>query len=144
MSNAAGLRLLAIGTDPDLARPPAAAIGDAHQRQLKYASILANYQMIVRTVGGVPRVLSASAGFTVHTSASSNRLVFPIDAFRQGMHDLQDYAEQILKVCSGEPALVNTANDFAPRPAYRPQTKFESRGVKLGHGVWDVVFRAQS
>jgi len=30
---------------------------------------------------------------------------------------------------------------YAERPAYRPQTKFEARGLKLGHGVWDVVFR---
>jgi tRNA (guanine-N7-)-methyltransferase len=29
---------------------------------------------------------------------------------------------------------------FAPRPAYRPATKFEQRGLKLGHGVWDIVF----
>lgn len=55
--------------------------------------------------------------------------------------DWQEYAEQILAVFSAELALVNTAKDFAPRPDYRPQTKFESRGLKLGHGVWDVIFR---
>ena len=55
--------------------------------------------------------------------------------------DWQDYAEQVLAVLSGEPALANTAHDYAPRPDYRPQTKFESRGLKLGHGVWDVIFR---
>ena len=54
--------------------------------------------------------------------------------------DWEEYAAEILNVCSAEPALVNTAAEFAPRPAYRPQTKFESRGVKLGHGVWDIVF----
>ncbi len=37
--------------------------------------------------------------------------------------------------------LENTATDYAPRPAYRPLTKFEQRGLKLGHGVWDLVFR---
>ena len=37
--------------------------------------------------------------------------------------------------------LENTADDFAPRPDYRPLTKFEQRGLKLGHGVWDIVFR---
>ena len=42
---------------------------------------------------------------------------------------------------AAEPALANTAADFAPRPDYRPLTKFESRGLKLGHGVWDVIFR---
>ena len=55
--------------------------------------------------------------------------------------DWQDYAEQILLVFSGEPQLVNTAVDYAPRPLYRPLTKFEQRGLRLGHGVWDLVFR---
>ena len=55
--------------------------------------------------------------------------------------DWQEYAEQMLVVLSGEPLLHNTAEGFAPRPAYRPQTKFEIRGLRLGHGVWDVVFR---
>jgi tRNA (guanine-N7-)-methyltransferase len=55
--------------------------------------------------------------------------------------DWQEYAEQMLDVMTREPRLANTAPDFAPRPDYRPQTKFEARGVKLGHGVWDVIFR---
>jgi len=55
--------------------------------------------------------------------------------------DWQDYAEQVLRVLSEEPLLENTAADYAPRPAYRPLTKFEQRGIKLGHGVWDLVFR---
>ena len=55
--------------------------------------------------------------------------------------DWQDYAQQILAVLAGEPLLVNTAPGYASRPAYRPLTKFESRGLKLGHGVWDVIFR---
>ena len=55
--------------------------------------------------------------------------------------DWRDYAEQILEVLSAEPSLVNTADAYAPRPANRPQTKFEARGVKLGHDVWDIVFR---
>ena len=54
--------------------------------------------------------------------------------------DWQEYAEHILAVLSAEPALKNTAEGFAPRPDARPQTKFESRGLKLGHGVWDIVF----
>ena len=57
--------------------------------------------------------------------------------------DWQDYAEQMLAVLSGEPLLENMATDFIPRPPYRPQTKFESRGLKLGHGVWDVLFRGR-
>jgi tRNA (guanine-N7-)-methyltransferase len=54
--------------------------------------------------------------------------------------DWEDYAQQILAVLAAEPSLENSAADYAPRPAYRPQTKFEARGVKLGHGVWDIVF----
>ncbi|MBI1174881.1 MAG: tRNA (guanosine(46)-N7)-methyltransferase TrmB [Sideroxydans sp.] len=57
--------------------------------------------------------------------------------------DWQDYAEQILAVFSAEPQLQNTAQDYAPRPEYRPLTKFEQRGLRLGHGVWDLVFRRQ-
>lgn len=55
--------------------------------------------------------------------------------------DWQPYAEQMLDVLSAEPQLVNTADGYAPRPDYRPLTKFENRGLRLGHGVWDLVFR---
>ncbi|TWO69058.1 tRNA (guanosine(46)-N7)-methyltransferase TrmB [Caenimonas sedimenti] len=55
--------------------------------------------------------------------------------------DWEPYAQQMLEVLGAQPGLVNTAEGFAPRPAYRPLTKFENRGLKLGHGVWDVVFR---
>lgn len=58
--------------------------------------------------------------------------------------DWHEYAEQILAVMSAESTLVNTssaAGGYAQRPAYRPLTKFEARGLKLGHGVWDIVFR---
>lgn len=55
--------------------------------------------------------------------------------------DWQDYAVQVLAVLSAEPMLENTAADYAPRPDYRPLTKFEKRGINLGHGVWDLVFR---
>jgi tRNA (guanine-N7-)-methyltransferase len=54
--------------------------------------------------------------------------------------DWQPYAVQMLEVLSAEPGLRNTAAGFAPRPDYRPLTKFENRGIKLGHGVWDLVF----
>ena len=55
--------------------------------------------------------------------------------------DWQPYAEQMLEVLSAEPALLNTASGYAEKPAYRPLTKFEARGLRLGHGVWDLVFR---
>ncbi len=54
--------------------------------------------------------------------------------------DWQPYADQMLQVLQLEPGLVNTAEGYSPRPAYRPLTKFENRGLKLGHGVWDLVF----
>lgn len=55
--------------------------------------------------------------------------------------DWEEYAQQMLDVLSADPALENTAADYAPRPEYRPLTKFEQRGIRLGHGVWDLVFR---
>ncbi len=54
--------------------------------------------------------------------------------------DWQPYAEQMLQVLAAEPLLKNTAEGFAPKPDYRPLTKFENRGLQLGHGVWDLVF----
>jgi len=54
--------------------------------------------------------------------------------------DWEEYAQQMLEVLSGNEELANSADAFAPRPAYRPLTKFEARGIKLGHGVWDVIF----
>ena len=54
--------------------------------------------------------------------------------------DWQEYAEHVLAVLQATPGLVNTADDFAPRPATRPETKFERRGLRLGHGVWDILF----
>lgn len=58
--------------------------------------------------------------------------------------DWQPYAEQMLEVLSATPGLANTAAGYAPRPAWRPQTKFEARGLRLGHGVWDLVFTRSS
>jgi len=55
--------------------------------------------------------------------------------------DWQNYAEQMLEVLGAEPALENTAEDYAPRPDYRPVTKFEKRGLRLGHGVWDLIYK---
>jgi len=56
--------------------------------------------------------------------------------------DWEEYALQMLDVLNQFPnELQNTAADFAPTPAYRPETKFEARGKRLGHGVWDLVFR---
>ncbi len=61
--------------------------------------------------------------------------------------DWQPYAEQMLEVLSAELLLQNTASaadGYADKPAYRPLTKFEARGLRLGHGVWDLVFRRRA
>lgn len=55
--------------------------------------------------------------------------------------DWEEYAQWALEMMRAEPALENTAADFAPRPEYRPLTKFERRGLNLGHGVRDLIFR---
>jgi tRNA (guanine-N7-)-methyltransferase len=54
--------------------------------------------------------------------------------------DWQEYAQWVLEVLNAEPQLQNTATNYAEKPSYRPLTKFENRGIKLGHGVWDMVF----
>jgi len=58
--------------------------------------------------------------------------------------DWVPYAEQMLAVLSAEPTLVNAAVDYAPRPDWRPETKFERRGLKLGHEVRDLLFRRRA
>jgi tRNA (guanine-N7-)-methyltransferase len=56
--------------------------------------------------------------------------------------DWRPYAEEILATLGAEPLLVNTADGFAPRPAWRPLTKFERRGLERGHAVFDLLFTA--
>jgi tRNA (guanine-N7-)-methyltransferase len=55
--------------------------------------------------------------------------------------DWEPYAQQMLEVLGAEPALANSDQGYASRPGWRPLTKFENRGLQLGHGVWDLVFR---
>lgn len=57
--------------------------------------------------------------------------------------DWQHYANDMLKTLSENDRLINTSvdNKYCERPEYRPLTKFESRGVRLGHGVWDLIFK---
>lgn len=56
--------------------------------------------------------------------------------------DWEPYAVQMLEVLSGEAGLANLSptGDFIERPAWRPETRFEQRGARLGHGVWDLLF----
>jgi tRNA (guanine-N7-)-methyltransferase len=55
--------------------------------------------------------------------------------------DWEEYAQQMLEVLSAEAQLENTAAAYAERPGSRPLTKFEQRGLRLGHRVWDLIFR---
>ena len=70
-----------------------------------------------------------------------------VERIRQGgiLHmatDWPDYAEQMLAVCSAQPQLRNQAGaGFSSRPPWRPQTKFEARGLRLGHSVADLIFQ---
>ncbi len=56
--------------------------------------------------------------------------------------DWQDYAEHMAREMLSDSRFNNHGNDkgYASRPAYRPATRFENRGLKLGHGVWDIIF----
>ena len=56
--------------------------------------------------------------------------------------DWRDYAESVMAELEAAPGFVNVAGrgDYAPRPGYRPETRFERRGQRLGHGVWDLIF----
>jgi tRNA (guanine-N7-)-methyltransferase len=56
--------------------------------------------------------------------------------------DWQHYAESMLEIlsASGELHNISTTGDYCERPDYRPLTKFEQRGLRLGHGVWDLIF----
>jgi tRNA (guanine-N7-)-methyltransferase len=60
--------------------------------------------------------------------------------------DWEDYAQQMLAVLEGSPTFENVAGPgaFSPRPEERPLTRFEQRGRRLGHGVWDLVFRRRA
>lgn len=55
--------------------------------------------------------------------------------------DWEEYADEILATFGDEPMVANTGEGFSARPSWRPQTKFEMRGRKLGHGVWDILFK---
>jgi tRNA (guanine-N7-)-methyltransferase len=64
-----------------------------------------------------------------------------IGGYLHAATDWQPYADEILAACASEALLSNTAQGFAPRPGWRPQTKFEARGLKLGHAVSDILFK---
>lgn len=57
--------------------------------------------------------------------------------------DWENYAEHMLDVLTNTPGLHNTSAGYAERPDWRPLTKFENRGIGLGHGIFDLIFRKQ-
>jgi len=66
---------------------------------------------------------------------------------KQGGHlhlatDWENYAHHMMQVLSARTDFLNMAGDgqFTPRPDFRPLTKYEQRGLKLGHGTWDLIF----
>ena len=63
------------------------------------------------------------------------------DAYLHCATDWEHYAHQMLEVLGASPLLTNTCEGFCPRPEHRPLTKFEARGLRLGHGVFDLIFR---
>ena len=62
------------------------------------------------------------------------------DGYLHVATDWADYADEILGTLAAEPLLANTAEAFAPRPSWRPLTKFEQRGLARGHPVFDLLF----
>ena len=57
--------------------------------------------------------------------------------------DWEHYAEHMIEIMAVAPGYENTATEgnFVPRPDWRPLTKFEQRGHRLGHGVWDIIYK---
>lgn len=71
----------------------------------------------------------------------NNKLIS--DGYFHAATDWEHYAKDMLKTLSSNNKLINTSasNQYCERPEYRPLTKFENRGVRLGHGVWDLIFK---
>ncbi|MDT4332017.1 tRNA (guanosine(46)-N7)-methyltransferase TrmB [Methylomonas sp. MED-D] len=65
-----------------------------------------------------------------------------IGAYFHAATDWREYAKDMLATLSADAGLKNASptGDYCPRPDYRPLTKFENRGLRLGHGVWDLIF----
>jgi 1,2-diacylglycerol 3-alpha-glucosyltransferase len=139
--------LLAIGTDPTLVRSADAVMGDAHQRQLRYARILDTYRMIVRTQGGDRRAIVHSTDFIVHPSASHSRASFPHDAYLVGgaLHRrvgfdlvstedpmLCGLAGAVLRARFGIPLSVQIAGDMLDNPYWLRERRINPGLNRLG------------
>ncbi|MGE3267611.1 MAG: glycosyltransferase family 4 protein [Chloroflexota bacterium] len=136
-----------MGTDPSLIRQADVAFGDAHQRQTKYASILDQYRMIVRTIGGDRRAIQHAPNFVVHPSASRNRTVFPHDAYLVGgaLHRrlgfdlvstedpmLCGLAGALLRARFGLPLSVQIAGDMIDNPYWMRERRINPQLNRIG------------
>jgi glycosyltransferase involved in cell wall biosynthesis len=141
------LRLLAIGTDTSLVKPPTTAFGDAHQRQGKYATILDQYRMIVRTLGGDRRAVRHADNFLIHPSASGNRGAFTHDAYLIGgaLHRrlgfdlvstedpmLCGLAGYLLRARFGLPLSVQIAGDMIDNPYWLRERRMNPMLNRIG------------
>ncbi|MCC7367386.1 MAG: glycosyltransferase family 4 protein [Chloroflexi bacterium] len=141
------LRVLAIGTDPSLLQPADVAFGDAHQRQLQYASILDQYRMIVRSIGGSRRAIPHGGSFVVHPSASRNRAAFTHDAYLIGsaLHRrfgfdlvstedpmLCGLAGTLLRARLGLPLSVQIAGDMIDNPYWLRERRINPALNRIG------------
>ena len=92
--------------------------------------------------------LGRREGVDIMVAMNAETMVEDVASLKPGgyLHcatDWEPYAEQMLEVLRAESRLVNSsaqADGYATKPDYRPETKFERRGLRLGHGVWDLVF----
>ena len=92
---------------------------------------------------------SASTPMAMLTASGTSKTVAPtfFTLLKSGgcLHlatDWQDYAEKMSAELLGDSRYLNRGDDkgYSPKPSYRPKTRFENRGIRLGHGVWDLIF----
>jgi len=66
-----------------------------------------------------------------------------VNGYFHAATDWEHYAKEMLKILGASKSITNASADktYCERPSYRPLTKFENRGIRLGHGVWDLIFK---
>jgi glycogen synthase len=124
---------LAIGTDASLVRPAERAFGDAHQRQLKYAGILDQYRMVVRTPGGDRRPVLHAPSFAVYPTASRSRGIFPRDAATLGA---ALHSQVRFDVVSTEDPMLCGLVGYALRRQFGVPFSAQIAGDMLGNRLW--------
>jgi glycosyltransferase involved in cell wall biosynthesis len=124
---------LAIGTDASLVQPADRAFGDAHQRQLKYAGILDEYRMVVRTLGGDRHPVLHAPSFAVYPTASRSRGVFPRDAAALGA---ALHGQVRFDVVSTEDPMLCGLVGYALRRRFGVPFSAQIAGDMLGNRFW--------